>query len=235
MNWRDQIRRPALGLKVGGFKPTGNPCTTVFGDVRVQRAGEAWPTWKNKPLWPLCQLNLTEAAFMPAGLQDLAMVSVFIAEDYIESDALIVDAADPEPGWAWFLRTYQTLDGLETISAASKPDSPLQPFEARWAPETREDYPTQDTLPIDFEALGLGDYYAQDGIERLNGTKLGGWPSCIQSEPWWNHDPQGSEFEYVLQIDSEPKSGWMWGDSGNGFFARSNENPNRWALDFQFF
>jgi uncharacterized protein YwqG len=50
-------------------------------------------------------------------------------------------------------------------------------------------------------------------------TKVGGWPSYIQSSI-------GSD-DFVFQIGSEEKTRWMWGDNGNGYFSFTD---NRWYL-----
>ncbi len=232
MDWREKIIKPSLSLNVGGFCPSGSLTASCFGEVRCQRKGESWPVYKDKPLWPLCQLNLAEASYRPEILQDVVLLTVFISPDYMTMAANIIDSSDENPYAGWYLRSYNSLDDLQAITC---PDhkSPLRPFEARWDEQTSVDYPTHDTLPIDFDRLGIGDYYNQEGIETLNRTKLGGWPSCIQSEPWWDYSAEGDEFQYAFQIDSEPKSHWAWGDGGAGYIARSRNNPNRWALDFQ--
>lgn len=231
--WRKEIIRPALTLEVGGRRPTGKLTSSCFAEVRVGRQGEIWPTRNNRPLWPLCQLNLLDAKFRPHALSEIALITIFIAEDYMREPADVIDSSDPNPNSSWALRTYKTLEGLEPVNAP-KHLSPLRPFEAYWDESTVDDYPTHDTMPIDFDALGVGDYYDQVNIPNLYRTKLSGWPSCIQSEPWWEYKAEGREFDYVFQVDSEEKSAWYWGDGGAGYFARSHKNPNRWALDFQF-
>lgn len=48
-----------------------------------------------------------------------------------------------------------------------------------------------------------------EGPDWHGGTKVGGWPAYVQDSP---------EIEgYVLQIGSEEKPGWMWGDNGTGY------------------
>jgi hypothetical protein len=78
-------------------------------------------------------------------------------------------------------RAAGSLDGLVEIQAPEIALS-IRPFEARWwKPET--DYPTHDSMPPDIDE----NYYDIAGIDLLEGTKLGGWPLCIQSESWWDY------------------------------------------------
>ncbi|KZL09814.1 hypothetical protein PsAD26_03342 [Pseudovibrio sp. Ad26] len=219
---------------MGGFRPLGELDASCFGEVRLMHPDEDWPIYREKPLWPLCQLNLSAAPYRPSNLEDIALITVFISESYMDMASNVVDCTDVSPYAGWFLRAYKETGDLVPVTPPTH-KSLLRPFEARWDSRVYEDYPTHDTLPIDFDELGLGDYYEQSGVGTLDATKLGGWPSCIQSEPWWYFDEEDQKFEYALQIGSEDKAGWMWGDTGSGFIARSKTNPNYWALDFQFY
>ena len=234
-DWRARITRPALVLDVGGFRPSGRPDAPRFGEVRLERPGEVWPTFRDRPLWPVCQLNLSEAAFRPAGLEDVALLAFFATGDVASMGSTDwIDASLSPDGYAWFVRAYPSLDGLVTTSP---PDhgSPLRPFEARWRDVPELDYPTHDLLDqAGYDEDALGDYYDHEGVRTLDGTKLGGWPRCIQSEPWWDYRGRGTDVRYVLQIDTEEKANWFWGDAGCGYLARSPSRPSVWALDFQF-
>ncbi len=233
-NWRSKIIRPTSILEVGGFRPTGEIYASRFGEIRAELHGEKWPVKFGKPLWPLCQINLVQAPYKPKILQDLSMLSLFIDEDYIVLEDNVIDTANSPEGHNWWLRTYNCSDELGPV-IAPETSSYVRPFECRWQDEIAEDYPTHDTLPIDFDNLGIGDYYDQEDNDVILRTKIGGWPACVQSEPWWLYKQNGQEFEYALQIDSEDKAHWMWGDSGTAYIARNTKNPNRWAIDIQFY
>lgn len=141
--------------------------------------------------------------------------------------------ANAGPDHPWCVRVYESLDGLVEPTLPQH-DTTLRPFEARWR-DVEQDYPTHDLIPIALPPEVNDDYYGTDGVRTLDGTKLGGWPHCIQCAPWWDDHPDGAEFEYALQIDSEEKSRWAWGDGGAAYLARSRTDPNRWALDWQCF
>ena len=71
--------RKASALVLGGFKPTGNPLATHFGLSPVARQGELWPLKDGKPLFFICQFNLTECPYVPDILKDIKLLTFFIA------------------------------------------------------------------------------------------------------------------------------------------------------------
>lgn len=230
-NWRDAVRRPASRLEVGGFRPTGQVQASSFGRVSLAAPDEEWPSWKGEPLLPLCQLNLTTAPYVPPSLRDVGLITIFIAADYHLGDTLKVRNRTERTEGPWCLRSYEGIEGLVEISAPLDAVS-IRPFEARWrSPEV--DYPTHEMLPIELPREIEDDYYDLEGVRTLDGTKLGGWPHCIQSEPWWEHRREGAGFRFVLQVDSEEKCGWQWGDQGAAYFARNERDLDCWAFDWQ--
>lgn len=233
-DWRKLVEKPCSSLEVGGFRPSGELTASCFGEIRACLSGEKWPEHDDKPLWPVCQLNLMNAPYVPECLGDIAMLQVFASPEYGSSDFTIINSQENPPKSSFFIRFYKTLDGLEKASIPEH-NSTFKAFEARWNNDVQLDYPTHDTMPIDFDALGIGDYYDQENIEQIHATKLGGWPSCIQSEPWWDYRKEGQGFQYALQIDSEPKAHCTWGDSGAVFIARHSTTKHLWAIDIQYY
>lgn len=231
LDWRKQITKQASALIVGGRRPSGELTASCFGEVRVSRANESWPERDGKPLWPVCQLNLKNAPFVPENLSDVALLQIFVCEDWWSSDYDILDSSNQGMG-SIVIRVYECLDGLTAVKQPIH-DSVFLAFEAYWKDEKVLDYPSHDTMPIDFDALEIGDYYEQEGIEGLQSTKIGGWPSCIQSEPWWDYKEEGKGFEYALQIDSEGKANCNWEDGGVMLIARHKTQKSLWAIDVQ--
>lgn len=187
--------------------------------------------WKGQPLTPLCQLNLAKASYVPQNLQDLSFISIFVAKTYYDEKPVSIRNRDDQTESLWCLRSYEKIEDLVPI-AVPENIPPIRSFEARWN-DPEIDFPTHDTMPIELPPEIDNNYYDIEGIETLNGTKLGGWPSCIQCEPWWDYHEDGPEFEYALQVDSEENSGWTWGDLGAAYFGRSRLNSKRWAFDWQ--
>ncbi|WP_316013668.1 DUF1963 domain-containing protein [Roseobacter sp. HKCCA0434] len=229
--WRKVIEKKCSTLAIGGFRPSNALRASCFGEVRATE-GEVWPQFEGKMLWPVCQLNLLDAPYLPECLSDLAMVQLFVMDNYRQAKRCKVDTSISVPSGPFFLKTYGNLENLKPIETPTH-GSPFKPFEAKWNEGVQIDYPTHDCLPFDFEELGLGEYYDQDIVAPIFATKLGGWPSCVQSEPWWDYRPEGKDFEFAFQIDSEEKANCWWGDNGVVYFARHQSNPDIWAVDWQ--
>ena len=231
--WRKEIARSVSRLEVGGFRPTGLLEASAFGRISLAFPSEEWPMWQGNPLLPLCQLNLRNASYLPDSLQDISLITIYIAEDFYKAEAISIRNRNDHAEGLWCLRTYETIDSLITVAPPQDVTS-IRPYESRWR-KAEIDYPTHDVMPIELPPDIDENYYDIEGIKGLHGTKLGGWPSCIQGAPWWDYRAEGAEFDYALQVDSEEKSGWAWGDGGAAYFARSKIDPNRWAFDWQCF
>ena len=91
-----------------------------------------------------------------------------------------------------------------------------------------------DGSPFEFyvSPATTGDVYAYGWAKSVETSKLGGWPATIQSEPWWDYRTTPHDFEYVLQIGPEPKSGW---GADSLFLARAKDDPTKWAIDVQMY
>ena len=65
--------------------------------------------------------------------------------------------------------------------------------------------------------------------------KIGGYPSNIQSEQWWQVKNHPADPRYCWQINSEEKAGLMWGDGGTIYLARGTAAgcEDQWFLDWQ--
>jgi hypothetical protein len=171
---------------------------------------------------PLCQLNLTEAPFVPPGLGDLALITVLISGASLPRDE--------ENGDGWQLRAYTSLEGLVEIDPPLH-ENPLRPFPIRWE-SIEADYPSHEDANAILEDVPAG-YYGL--FERHPSSKLGGWPYLIQSEIYWApHTRHPANPEYVFQIASEAKAHWQWGDGGIGYFGRGTGGATDvWTLSWQ--
>ncbi|KEJ90301.1 DUF1963 domain-containing protein [Sulfitobacter donghicola] len=208
-----------------------DPFETMFGAVRLERKGEVWPSCNGTPMLPLCQLNLRQAPLLPKALMDLSLVTLFVAETESYAPTQIIDTQNPDQAATWALRSYTSLEGL-TIPQPLRRQNPFSPRRGDWA-EAQADYANHDMAGHVVDTMA-NDVYAYDWSRTVAQTKLGGWPGTVQSEPWWD-DPSSKEtWDFVLQIENEPKAGWFgWGD-GAAYIARSRQKPHRWAIDVQF-
>jgi hypothetical protein len=224
MDVRSAIRRKAIVLEVGGFRPSDDPRASWFGRVRLGRPGEEWPRSGGAPMHALGQINLADLPFRPPRLADIEMITLFIGPGQLPVD---------EPnGQNWCLRAYRSLPELVAIQAPGT-DSGIQAFPMR-PKAVEEDFPIWDDLPIELSDDDFETYY--DRYPNVPGLKLGGWPTLIQGEiSWapWNNHPAAPE--YVFQVDSSEKAGWRWGDGGVGYFGRGTApgKEDEWALAWQ--
>ena len=106
----------------------------------------------------------------------------------------------------------------------------LREFECRW--EACDDHPNHDD-PSVVVPEGFDDSEVE--LEDAARTKIGGYASTIQSEPWWDYEEHASAPAYCLQISSEDKAGLKWGDGGTLYLARGRAEGCRdlWFLDWQ--
>jgi|GEM_PF-2343512 hypothetical protein len=223
------LERPCAPLIFA--KPANiDPLETMFGAVRLGQRAEAWPAHKGTPMWPLCQINLTQAPFVPEALRDLAVITVFISPDHMTAPMQICDTRRPDEAATWALRSYETLENLR-IPRAPAHASPLVPQRGVWA-EVKQDYANHELAGqvIDTDA---NDVYAYDWCRSVTQTKLGGWPATVQSEPWWDYAPTGDTWDFVMQIENEPQAGWQGWGNGAAFIARSRQRPHLWAMEVQ--
>lgn len=180
-----------------------------------------------RPLIPLCQINLTKAPHRPAALDDLALIAIYISGNEIPYNT--------PNGQGWMLRAYthEQFTRLVPIEAPTV-RSPIKPVTMGWEP-IAFDYPAYDelrVLDVDIPEE-LVDCYA-DEYPNHHVSKVGGWPSLIQSVIIWPDSDQYATPEFVLQIDSEEGNGWFWGDAGTGYFGRgTGEYRSVWSLDWQ--
>jgi hypothetical protein len=135
-------------------------------------------------------------------------------------------------GMGWLLRAYRSLDALVTLES---PDTGgwIKPFPVSW--ELAEpDFPTHDHVPFNTDEIdGCAEYY--ETFENVHHSKVGGWPSNVQSDITWaplNQHP--ADPEYVFQIDTEPKAGIYWGDRGTAYFGRGTGlHRSTWWFQWQ--
>ena len=192
--------RKASVLTIGGFRPVEDPLATHFGLTPVALPGESWPVSAGKPLFFVCQLNLTECPFVPEVVSDIRLLTFFVDMEAGEYDE--------ENGSNWIVRTYSRLDDLTPLNIPEN-STFKRGFQCRW--ELVEDHRSYK--------------------RNVHRTKVGGYPSEIQAEQWWDLRDHPDQPQYCLQIDSEEKVGLMWGDRGTVYLARGAQE--HWFLDWQ--
>lgn len=225
----DRICAPLVFLKPANI----DPFSTMFGIVRLARKEEVWPTLGGAPLSPLLQLNLTQAPHVPVAVRDLSLITVFISEGHSHSRAptRIIDTQNPDPQATWALRSYISLDGL-TIPRAPQNIRRITPLLGEWAAPRTEQQSEHDAP---FERIAGGNDGSQSDELKLpmQQTKLGGWANPLCEDPWWANSGAGDTWDFVMQIENEPKAGWHGWSGSAAYIARSREHPHLWAIDVQ--
>ncbi|MEZ5993218.1 MAG: DUF1963 domain-containing protein [Planctomycetota bacterium] len=227
------LARPASMIEVGGFRPPEDPKTSWFGRVLWAGKDETWPESDGKPLWPIIQLNLGEAPFVPDRLQRFRFLTLFANDD---------PPFDKANGDGWCLRLYEDDNALVPVSPPET-DSTIRAFPIRFHLDTAalpdwENFVAWQQL-FSFEEIRsfdavVGEYYDMIGDLPL-GSKLGGWPSSIQHLPFeraWlvGHEPK-LQVEYVFQLDCEPKANWGWAGDGCAYFGIDERGD--WQVEIQ--
>ncbi|NHZ80304.1 DUF1963 domain-containing protein [Massilia sp. CCM 8695] len=209
------LRSASLGT-AGGFRPPQDPLTSWFGRG-VGLPHETLPEFEGSAMFPLLQIRVSELPFVPEQLRDVALLVLF--------QNLSRHPFDLPHGEGWLIREYASVDGLVALPGVAHP---CRPFPIRWT-RVDDDAPGWEGA---WEIVGLtavnGGEAASDAFfddfSRHIGTKVGGYPYEIQHGAGL-HD-------FVFQVGSEEKVGWMWGDNGVGYFYRSSDGQWRWECQF---
>lgn len=228
------------GERVGAplvFQKPANidPFASMFGMVRLSQKDQVWPAFGDVPLTPLLQINLTQAPFVPAAIHDLSLITLFVSEGHSDVPTQVIDTLNPDANANWALCSYATLEGL-TIPRAPHNDSRLIPLLGEWTAacsEPRPDYESNNPAELITTVID-GVQHHQLPVKRRPQTKLGGWPETLHVIPWWADPALKDIWDFVMQIENEPRAGWHGWGNGAAYIARSRERPHLWAIDVQF-
>jgi len=201
-----------------------NPLASLFGVVLAGLPAEGWPECCGAPMLPVLQLNLTEAPYVPEGLEDVAFVALFVDRNNVPSDG----AAN---GACWLLRTYDRLEGLSAMTIPPE-------FERRRPRSIRyrlleRDLPDYDDA-ADLDGADEFEDVWEDEFGAAEGSKLGGWPSLLQSEIFWapnNEHP--ADPQYVFQLARLERITPIPADTVLYFGRGSCESRPMWTLAWQ--
>jgi hypothetical protein len=198
-------RTPCIA-QIGGFRPPEDPLTSWFARG-VCLSAEPLPTFNGQPQFPLLQVRMSELPEIPQALEGIALLVVYL-------NAAEVPFDKPH-GEGWCVREYRSLEGLQPCP--TRAPQGVKPLAIKWSlgkPE-RPDWEQASDL-FDLSALDDSDSARErfDKLPNHSFTKIGGYPSEIQGLVE-NAD------DYVLQIGSEEKASWAWGDNGIASFARN--------------
>lgn len=216
--WRklEQLRRPASIATLGGFRPPTDPRTSWFGRG-TRRPGEALPLWNGIPMAPLLQVRVNELPIVPERLRETAMLVLFHCTDRHVFDA--------PHGEGWLIREYADLSDLQPLPEV---EAPWRSFPVSWRgvdddmPGWSDAWSLLDLTAVNEDENASDRFFSE--FQHHEGTKIGGYPFEVQ------HGAGVADF--VFQVDTEPKAGWMWGDQGVGYFHAPKDGP--WRMSCQF-
>ena len=213
---KSHLRRAALA-QIGGFRPPEDLRTSWFGRG-VCLPGEALPSYKGKDMFPLLQINVSELPFIPAELSNTQLLIVFHSREE--------HPFDKPHGEGWMIREYESLNDLVPLPKSSEPEM-VRPFPIKWslieddAPGWEDAWSLLDLSPVNDEEASSAFFHR---FNRYSGTKVGGFPYEIQHGV-------GLE-DFVFQIGSEEKPGWVWVDDGVAYYFKKPDGTWRWDCQF---
>ena len=232
LNSWDQLARTASLMRFLRTQPPEDPSLSWFGRVRMALPDEDWPDNGTQLMWPLLQVNCRELPYKPTGLDGVEFLALFVSPGILPSEGA-------PNGDRWLLRTYTSMTDLVEIAEPElqpyvDPNNrwyPIDPPRARAVEWTliEKDYPAHDTLmnlPNSGEISAMVD--TDDHRTPSEGTKIGGWPFAVQSNPW-----EFQDVEHIIQIDSHHDAGWGWADNGMGYIGRRNDASDGWIFTWQ--
>lgn len=208
--------RPAAVAQVGGFRPPDDPVTSWFCRA-VGLPDEPLPEWKGEPMFPLLQVRVRDLPVVPQQLEGIELLVLY--QNRREHPF------ERPHGEGWLIREYASLNGLAPVQADT---GQFRSFPVAWsrvendAPGWEDAWDVVDLNPVNEDEEASAVFF--DSFSRYGGTKFGGYPSAIQHGVGLKN--------YVFQVASEEKVGWMWADNGRGYFFRSPSGVWSWSCQF---
>ena len=235
------LARPALRLGAGDGVPVR------LGGTALLPPDEPWPEWNGRPLDFLGAIDFSD--FAPFGGIPGLPASGTIAFYYAsETPRPWGDETAQRDGWRVYTGPLQT--AKPPPEAASYPETELgaSPFLSMPSPQE----PAVQRLETIYS--GILPVYAQLHAAWTRHTwpdnapahQLGGWPALVQrpigpdclyastgrtldspASPPLTPDEQrkAEDWHLLLQLDSDPRLGWYWGDPGRVYFASRHNSP----------
>lgn len=234
--------------QLGLFIPSNPPISiyekplSLLGGISICRSGEDWPSFEEKPLMPILQITANKLPiFKKLFGDDEKLVTVYCPEKAIN----IGDR------WVAEIKEYSLSEPLVKLSIPKGIPQEKDMYTINW--KKHVDYPSNNLFELFYppelaQAIRkqledeYGSEYYSDNFPTAEGTKLGGYPYCIQGEPdpWFNNllKPdliKGTEhWEFIMQIDQHDFKRLNLVHSGIMMVFR-NKQTKEWVCDLQFF
>lgn len=233
--YQDSALTATLFIPDLSYNPS-SPLASWIGNVIVGLPGEKWPEANGLPMIGVCQLNLSEAPYVPDSLKEFSLITFFVSRDPKDQEY------EPpfEPG-KWELRAYTPDQTLVPYDNPPPPYKRWKPLPMR--PREMQNYFSNLGYMVYTKHPGLShhwtnkiDEYVEDVLrpemeekqslpsEPEYGTKLGGWPAPIQDD---------IDIPLAFQIGSEKDANMNWVDAGCIYVWRTEDG--QWEVDCQFY
>ncbi|GAA2457213.1 hypothetical protein GCM10010191_91170 [Actinomadura vinacea] len=230
------LARPAVRLGVDG------EATVRLGGAPSLPLGEPWPTWRDRPLDFLGSVDFAQLPQVP-DLPDKGTVAFYYASDLPRPWG---DDQGQRDAWRVLSGDLQIVE--PPSGALTFPECSLQaaPFLSLPAP--------QEPLLQRLEGIysGVLSVYEQLHVawqqyiwpDDAPAHQLGGWPALVQrsvapdchyastgrdpeSEPLSPEETAAlvDDWRLLLQLDSDQRLGWHWGEPGRVYFCTCQDDP----------
>lgn len=234
------MARPAVAL----VHTTETDRVSRLGGQPVLAPDAAWPSWDGKPLTLVAVIDLAEVARfeLDIPLPTTGMVNVFYEAD--EQQAWGFDPATAE-GWRLVLNdgrtagagTRDTPAGVLSFAAIPVACRQILTVPDVYEPAVEDRVQRQDDAL--FELVEAWDTEQFGDAPR---HQIGGWPRLVQNplqlecqlasngiyvgdaEPYTDAAladirAGADQWRLAVQIDTDERAGWMWGDAGTLYYA----------------
>lgn len=233
--------KPCVKLSIQDTPPS-EIWSSTFGCVRFWPQGQDWPTDENgRPLFGLLQLNLAELPAL-ANWPKHGILQFFLSDDAFwganplnplqQRNCRVVFHDVSTPATTTLINDFSFLPTFE--------DLPLQrnlclavTGEASEMPMPPQDFRFETMLQDIFDEFGNDQWRLLGAYKKAIGTvghRLGGYASFIQDDPRSAADDKQTSWELLLQLDTDPNVGLMWGDYGVAHWFYGQDTSSR-SLD----
>lgn len=235
------LARRALRLGAEGGAPVD------LGGAPLLPPGEPWPRWNERPLDFLGAIDFADLAPFGeiSGIPSSGKAAFYYASDIPRPWG---DAAAQRDGWRLF--TGDLREAAPPPSALTYPRTRLHATPFLSLPSPKE--PTVRRLEATYSGLlpvyeQLHAVWSQHIWPRdMPAHQLGGWPALVQrplgpdclyastgrpldsvAPPPLRPDEEHAvdEWRLLLQLDSDDRLGWYWGDPGRVYFCSRPDDP----------
>jgi hypothetical protein len=170
---------------------------------------EQWPQFNGHNLAPLISIYIPDLQFVPAGLEGIQLINVFVYKGKW-------DWQDENKG-AILFRSYLNIDSLIELEHPS--DIPNDEIQINWEP--RIDYPEAYSLTSEeeFDEYCKYEVELEELFPQQREIKVGGYPYFIQGY----HDSPDYVFQWAWKMASPFNKVYMFGDGGVAHFQKNGK------------